>query len=615
MTPHRHTGVVIDYSDKSFFASASTTIDAMSVFNPRMLDASIRDVTDSLSNNDKTSVLLYAMERLPLHSESRTVIENGVQSCLQVSSVYQEKVIQARLLRAKARFAAGLRGAAHQDLQAILLLDPSHREARELLPPPGGKIPTRTGRGRMPGLPRFSNEIWSEIASFLPRRDLRSLLLVPHVLSSIASRLLFKDVCLQFGTALFDTGYSEGAAEIDKWHSQRSADILIRLVSDVEYAGLVRSLSVRAPEEGQTISSFQTAMLASVLPKLTNLKVFRCQLGNDALISILAVLEKSHKRLQGLVIASTSSSPPPLPALHYLTRFVYSGAGDSALINVDGFLSTQTVALHTLVIRHSQRYPASFLPAGNLRNLYLTLSISSADFLSQMLAHGRQLETLRLDVDLEYGCVLSTVFRAYAAPNSFPTLRKLSFVLTGAAHNFTDPDLFPAVAEFVRGYRMLDGLCISNTYDLAGFGYDAAVWGVLPSLVNLRTLLLDVPKDLPPALSAWLIPRGVTVLDLQVARHATIDINQLWPGVPNGLKFLALPVSPSEIQTFIRGGLPTLRLMRLRGGNLYTVHSMDKERELEHWPDRRERFYFDDYLEQLDCEELRFLYPRFSWVW
>ena len=32
------------------------------------------------------------------------------------------------------------------DLQAILLLDPSHREARELLPPPGGKMPTRTGR-------------------------------------------------------------------------------------------------------------------------------------------------------------------------------------------------------------------------------------------------------------------------------------------------------------------------------------------------------------------------------------------------------------------------------------------------------------------------------------
>ena len=42
------------------------------------------------------------------------MIENGVQSCLQVSSMYQDKVIKARLLRAKARFAVGLRGAAHQ---------------------------------------------------------------------------------------------------------------------------------------------------------------------------------------------------------------------------------------------------------------------------------------------------------------------------------------------------------------------------------------------------------------------------------------------------------------------------------------------------------------------
>jgi hypothetical protein len=41
----------------------------MSVFNPKMLDASIRDVADSLSNNDKTSVLLYAMEGLPLHAQ------------------------------------------------------------------------------------------------------------------------------------------------------------------------------------------------------------------------------------------------------------------------------------------------------------------------------------------------------------------------------------------------------------------------------------------------------------------------------------------------------------------------------------------------------------------
>ena len=44
-------------------------------------------------------------------------------------------------------------------------------------------------------------------------------------------------------------------------------------------------------------------MVANVLPKLTNLKVFRCQMGNDALISLLGVVEKSHPKLQSLVIA------------------------------------------------------------------------------------------------------------------------------------------------------------------------------------------------------------------------------------------------------------------------------------------------------------------------
>ena len=37
----------------------------MGVFNPKMLDASIRDVVSSLSNDRKTDVLLYALQHLP----------------------------------------------------------------------------------------------------------------------------------------------------------------------------------------------------------------------------------------------------------------------------------------------------------------------------------------------------------------------------------------------------------------------------------------------------------------------------------------------------------------------------------------------------------------------
>ena len=47
-------------------------------------------------------------------------------------------------------------------------------------------------------LPGFSTEIWREIVLFLPRRDLKTLLYVPHVLSRIASQLLFRQIDLQF---------------------------------------------------------------------------------------------------------------------------------------------------------------------------------------------------------------------------------------------------------------------------------------------------------------------------------------------------------------------------------------------------------------------------------
>ena len=285
-------------------------------------------------------------------------------------------------------------------------------------------------------------------------------------------------------------------------------------------------------------------MLATVLPKLTNLKVFRCQMSSEALGPLLGILETNHPNLRGLAIAyalfsvsrsfltaifcrTTGSSPPQFPALRSLNRFVYSGKDDDAVLAVDNFLSTQTVALHTLVIHHTQIYPAPYLPTSSLRNLFLTLSFSKAEFLSQLLIHGQELECLRLEVKLEHGCLLSSVFRAHAKTNSFPALRKLSFVLNTAANGFSDRDLFPAVAEFVRAHPMLDALCMSNMLRLPGFGFDAAVWGMLPSLSTLRTLSIDVPKDLHFALSAWLIPRGVTALELQVHRPAATPVVDL----------------------------------------------------------------------------------------
>lgn len=151
----------------------------MNVFNPKILDASLRDVASSLPDEQKADVILYAMEHLPIErsvrmcsighhsppryvspdfvtpSSSRTLIENAVQSCLLVSKLSPERAARARLLRAKARLAVGLRDSAHQgrvwprpllpcsrrsdqslmsiDLQAILVLEPEHPEARSLM--------------------------------------------------------------------------------------------------------------------------------------------------------------------------------------------------------------------------------------------------------------------------------------------------------------------------------------------------------------------------------------------------------------------------------------------------------------------------------------------------
>ena len=66
---------------------------------------------------------------------------------------------------------------------------------------------------------------------------------------------------MQFGTAQLESGFTETAADVDKWHAQRSAEILTRLVSDVAYAGLVRSLTIWAPEKTKNVlTSFQTGV-------------------------------------------------------------------------------------------------------------------------------------------------------------------------------------------------------------------------------------------------------------------------------------------------------------------------------------------------------------------
>ena len=177
--------------------------------------------------------------------------------------------------------------------------------------------------------------------------------------------------------------------------------------------------------------------------------------------------------------------------------------------------------LRTLVIDNSLAcHPDSPLSISDLRNLCLNITFPSVSFLMQLLEVSQKLESLRLEVP-PGGDVLSGAFRSYSGPELFPALREFSFILWGVVgeEEEEDPDLFPAVAEVVRGHPMLETLCMSykdGSLNHEDFGYDAALWGVLPSLVHLRTLSMDVPEDLLPDLCGWLIPRTVVALEVRV---------------------------------------------------------------------------------------------------
>ena len=89
--------------------------------------------------------------------------------------------------------------------------------------------------------------MWHEIALYLPRRDLKALLFVPHTLSRIASQLLFRKLDLHFEGHLDDDD-NDDDEQLSKSRrlDGRYADILTRIIIDSGFASLVRTVRIYA---------------------------------------------------------------------------------------------------------------------------------------------------------------------------------------------------------------------------------------------------------------------------------------------------------------------------------------------------------------------------------
>lgn len=587
----------------------------MNVFNPRILDASIRDVTGCLSDTQKADVLLHALQHLPSKG-SRIVMENAIQSFLQVSGVPPADVARALLLRAKTRLAAGYRTSAQQDLLSVLCSDPANQDVKAI-------IQSEHLRQEMlirepDGPPRFSAEVWREIALCLPKRDLKSLLLVPHALSRIASQLIFREINLHFTASPEAPGAyhryigvhgSHDEQELDAWHYQRSADILTRILVDPVFASQVRSLSVYAviSNASHTTLAFQTGMLINSLPKLCNLRSAHCS-GNRELINrMLETMCASNHRLYSLSLNLVNCSGDiDIPPFKHITYFSITAEGGNSTSTHD-FISQSHDNLRSLVIKNAHwKFPTDVISVRHLTIIEFEGCFSvDGQVFSEILSTGHQLESLTLSGILE--CTPSATFRLYRS--SLPFLTHFALKIVSLHRHVTDRDLVPAISEFLRDRKHLHSFhLIVPSADHRRIGFDASAWGVLPSLINLRSLCITYPRDLSPSLAGWLIPRSVRALTIEImippAEDLLLFINQLCPGVPPLLTFVGMTNFPiRSVINVIDHGFSNVRLVRIDESVWSVIRSDDGSIEIEQWPYRRIKYHTAAWLESLGCED------------
>ncbi|KAJ7728929.1 hypothetical protein DFH07DRAFT_850615 [Mycena maculata] len=543
----------------------------MNVFNPKILDASIRDVALCLSDNQKADLLLHGLGSLPQDGPARAVFENAIQSCLQVSTLSPHNTAKARILRARRRLSAGYQRGAQEDLQAALVAEPDNPEAKALL----HRRSVAVEKLLAPVLPaskgRFSDEIWREIALWLPRRDLKTLLFVPNALSRVASQLLFRKLDLHLSVP------PDHEDAVVATYAQRSADILTCVIVDPSFGSFVRTLCIYsyAIAKDDTMA-FQIGMLANALPKLVNLRNVYISALSENTIPLLRLLQSVRLRGLSLVCpdAPADLSQFECTTLYHIFYSTREGNPNTANNFIAQNRSLRTVSLHNM----SWIFPSDSLSLRNLTSMTFSGHFpANSTAISDILAHGRQLDELNLTCTLE--CLPAAQFRAHVG--ALPFLHHFKLTVCGATRRPGSTDLFPAVTDFLRARTELRtlALVVREEADQRTTGFDAAAWGVLPSLARLRSLKISYPRDLAAGLAAWLVPRSVLALSLDyiaAPRDPIPFLNQLRAGVPPALRYVSLPDLPARNPAaVVEQGFPTVRVVSLGGAYWRVVRGAD----------------------------------------
>jgi len=225
-----------------------------------------------------------------------------------------------------------------------------------------------------------------------------------------------------------------------------------------------------------------------------------------------------------------------------------------------------------------------------------------------ILSSGEHLESLRL-----IGCPLqvhSVYFRQY--PRSLPLLRDFGMHLQHGSRAVVDPDLFPAICDFLRNRPLLNllELWIHNAreIDLTMFGFDVRVWEFLSSLGCLRTLSANLLLAIPYQTMVELIPRSVKTLTVPPCGTWHLDRLLQKGKWPDDLRFFGfshhIERNSLSFAKKIATSIPSVRVMRLANEYFSVVDGEDgKPVRVQQWSKRASRVFRREYLESCGCEE------------
>ena len=173
-------------------------------------------------------------------------------------------------------------------------------------------------------------------------------------------------------------------------------------------------------------------------------------------------------------------------------------------------ISANRHTLRSLTLRTTySRFPPGALRLENLMHLNVRLHFNDLESFRDIFLATPSVESFSLSCYLEQ-MVFSPVLRAMKNP--LPRVKHFAFNIHFATN--TDLDLFPALAEILRGRTKLESLdlTVPDPAMRRFLGYDSSAWGLLHTLPNLTTLAMTYVDTLSAALTSWLVPRDVRFL-------------------------------------------------------------------------------------------------------